>query len=106
MLASTDSVSRREHAPAPPNRSQGCSSSCSLSPSMPEMTRSGENHRNIILVAGFDDFFIADGTSRLDNCPNACLSCDFDAILKREKSVRSHHSPPHPLPCFLGGDPG
>jgi hypothetical protein len=56
-----------------------------------EVTNTGENHRETVLVGGGDDLFITYGTARLYYGRNPMLGGFIDAITEREESVGSEY---------------
>lgn len=56
-------------------------------PLMPKTTGFCKYHRNIILVAGSDDFFVADGAARLDDGLDPGGGDMVDAVAEGEKRI-------------------
>jgi hypothetical protein len=52
-----------------------------------EVTNTGENHGETVLIGGGDDLFITHGTSRLYYGRNPMFGGFIDAVTKREESV-------------------
>src|SRR5579872_2409492 len=61
---------------------------------MPEMSHSRYDHRQIMLLAIFDGVFIADGSSRLNECRHAGSVSDLDTVIEWEESIAGEHRAP------------
>ena len=56
---------------------------------MMEESHSCKRHNHAVLVAGFDDGVIADGSAGLGNVGNAALLCALDAVREGEECIRT-----------------
>lgn len=72
---------------------------------MAEMAMSREYHGNAMLVAGLDNLFVADGSTRLDDGLHAILSQRVDVVTEWEERVRRAHQArsrnTHALACLV-----
>src|SRR3954466_2480397 len=71
---------------------------------VPEMPLAGEDHGDAVLVRRGDDFIIATGTARLDDCGNARLGRPVNRVIEREKCVCCEHAAASAITGFLEGD--
>src|SRR5690606_17905158 len=75
-------------------------STCSVA----KVAHAGEQHRNVRLVGGGDDFGIAQRAARLDDGAHAMARGDFDAVAKRKEGIRGQHRAAHREARVLGLD--
>src|SRR5690606_11194808 len=65
----------------------GRRASCRPVSSVPEDAPAGEQHGDVMLVRGGDDFLVAHGAAGLDDGAHACGRCRIDAVAEREERV-------------------
>ena len=56
-----------------------------------EASLSCEQHRDTVLVAGFNHFFVLDAAARLYDCSDTCSGCCFDIVSGREERIACHY---------------
>ena len=55
------------------------------------MTYASEDHGDAELVAGVDDFLVADAAAWLNDRGDAGFGCHFDVVSEWEECIRSEH---------------
>ena len=65
---------------------------------------SGEYHRNAIFICHVNGLLISDGSARLDDSRDACLSCGFNGVAKGEECIGAHDGALRFFACFCNRD--
>ena len=70
--------------------------------SMQEMTVPSKDHRCIMLIRGFDDFFVANGSARLNGCGCTGFDSGNQSVGEGEKGVTGNNTAFQAESCLLG----